>query len=130
MDKLSVNHLCGYGLEVPDLKVASDFYTAFGLRASIEKDRLLMHSAHEGPAELIAIQGLEKRLHHLSFGIHASDMSKFEEHLKKNWQPSYGFTSKRPQRRALVSRPMGNLDQPYLYHGNSRPISKFKSTSS
>jgi len=88
MNKLSVNHLCGYGLEVPDLKVASDFYTAFGLSASIAEDRLLMHSAYEGPAELIAIQGLEKRLHHLSFGIHASDMSKFEEHLKKIGSPA------------------------------------------
>lgn len=88
MQQLSVNHLCGYGLEVPDLQVASNFYTAFGLRAEMHKDQLSMHSQHQGPAELIAVHGAAKRLHHIAFGIHLADLPKFEEHLKKIGTPA------------------------------------------
>lgn len=79
---LRVLHLAGYGLEVPDTKVAEDFFGAFGLRAQRSGDVLQMHSLRAGPAEIVVLQGsAQKRLHHLSFAVHQNDLPRFEAHL-------------------------------------------------
>lgn len=83
---LRVQHLAGYGLEVPDLAVAEQFFSAFGLNAQRASGALQMLSdaglTSGGTPEIVAVQGgAHKRLHHLSFAIRAEDLAGFEEHL-------------------------------------------------
>lgn len=82
MEPLRVQHLAGYGLEVPDVAVADKFYTAFGLTAQQADGVLQLHSRHAGPAEMVVLPGAQKRLHHLSFAVRPEDIERFGEHLK------------------------------------------------
>jgi catechol-2,3-dioxygenase len=89
METLRVQHLAGYGLEVPEVEVAERFYTAFGLAATHEGGALQLRSLEAGPAEMVVLKGgSQKRLHHLSFGILAKDLPAFGEHLKKMGTPA------------------------------------------
>jgi catechol-2,3-dioxygenase len=87
MDKtLRVHHLAGYGLEVPELDVAEQFFTAFGLNARRPGESLELvtdSGAQAGtPAEIVAVKGgAQKRLHHLAFAVEPADLPRFEEHL-------------------------------------------------
>lgn len=82
---LRVQHLAGYGLEVPDVSVAEDFYTAFGLAAEKKGALLELRSkdnvANAAPADIVILQGEHKRLHHVSFAIRADDVEDFAKHL-------------------------------------------------
>ena len=81
MDTLRVRHLAGFGLELPDLAVAETFYGAFGLRTDERGAALKMRSRQAGPAELVALPGARKRLHHLSFAVGADELPRWGEHL-------------------------------------------------
>lgn len=83
---LRVQHLAGYGLEVPDLAVAEQFFSTFGLNAQTTDGALKMHSdtglKTSASPEIVALKGgATKRLHHLSFAIRPEDLAGFEEHL-------------------------------------------------
>jgi len=83
---LRVQHLAGYGLEVPDIGVAEQFFTAFGLNAKRVQGAIQMHTdlglAASASPEVVALQGgASKRLHHLSFAVLPQDLPRFEEHL-------------------------------------------------
>ncbi len=89
MEILRVQHLAGYGLEVPDITVAEKFYTAFGLAAEIQGSALQLRSLQAGPAEMVVLKGgAQKRLHHLSFAIREEDQARFGEHLKSLGTPA------------------------------------------
>lgn len=82
MEPLRVQHLAGYGLEVPDVGLADQFYSAFGLAAQTADGVLQLHSRQKGPPEMVVLQGAQKRLHHLSFAVLPQDLARFGEHLK------------------------------------------------
>lgn len=82
MNSLRVQHLAGYGLEVPDLGVAQAFYSAFGLTAEANGAALNLRCQAAGPADLVALVGAQKRLHHLSFAVLPQDLPRFDEHLR------------------------------------------------
>lgn len=88
MNPLRVKHLAGYGLEVPDVAVASHFYSSFGLTPTTTSNTLEMHSSAGGPPEIVVTTGREKRLHHLSFAIEPSELERFAEHLKAIGTPA------------------------------------------
>jgi catechol-2,3-dioxygenase len=89
METLRVQHLAGYGLEVPEIEQAERFYTAFGLAASHEGGALQLRSLEGGPPEMVVLKGgVHKRLHHLSFGVRAQDLPAFGEHLKNLGTPA------------------------------------------
>ena len=104
MDALRVQHLAGYGLEVPDLTVARDFYTAFGLSAQLQGDKLQLRSASTGPADIVMLKGAHKRLHHLSFAINEGDVERFSERLKAAGCPAVTPPFGAIRGRAVVSR--------------------------
>ncbi|MGZ3198079.1 MAG: VOC family protein, partial [Croceibacterium sp.] len=81
MEALRVQHLAGYGLEVPDVAVARDFYTAFGLAPDMHGETLQLRSAQSGPADIVILKAAQKRLHHLSFAINDGDLERFSERL-------------------------------------------------
>lgn len=79
---LRVQHLAGYGLEVPDLQVAEDFFSAFGLRAQHQGQHLQLHSQATQPPNIVVWQGgAQKKMHHLSFAVTPADLPRFEAHL-------------------------------------------------
>ena len=89
MNALRIQHLAGYGLEVPDLQVGQDFYSAYGLRAERADDNVQLHSLQSGPADIVLMQGgAQKRLHHLSFAVLPHDLERFAEHLKALGTPT------------------------------------------
>jgi catechol-2,3-dioxygenase len=88
MHTLRIQHLAGYGLEVPDLQVGEDFYTAYGLRSQRQGDTVQLHSQQSGPAAIVLMPGAQKRLHHLSFAVQAQDLERFAEHLKALGTPT------------------------------------------
>ena len=57
METLRVQHLAGYGLEVPEIEQAERFYTAFGLAASHEGGALQLRSLEVGPPEMVVLKG-------------------------------------------------------------------------
>lgn len=82
METLRVQHLAGYGLEVPNVDVAEKFYTLFGLTGALAGGGLELRTVQQGPPELIVRKGTQKRLHHLSFAIRPQDVAPFHDHLK------------------------------------------------
>jgi len=91
METLRVQALAGFGLEVPDIDIARRFYTTFGLAAEQVGSALHLRAAHAGPADLVVVEGPQKRLHHLSFSVNESDLTAFEERLR-----SLSYTPKAP----------------------------------
>lgn len=84
MNDLYVQYLAGYGLEVPDLDTAENFYGAFGLGAARKGKVLEMRSRVNQAPDIIVMQGgAQKRLHHLSFAVLEADMLRFHDHLSK-----------------------------------------------
>jgi hypothetical protein len=77
----SVIGLNGFGLEVPDLDVATKFYGAFGLAAERRGDVLALRSPGRPRDEAVISRGPVKRMHHLSFVIRPGDESAFAEDL-------------------------------------------------
>ncbi len=75
--------LNGFGLEVPDLDVAEKFYSAFGLAAARDGDRLHLRSPGRPRDEAVISKGAAKRLHHLSFVIRPEDEAAFADKLKR-----------------------------------------------
>lgn len=81
MNALRIQHLAGYGLEVPDLGVGEAFYTAYGLRADRSAHGVHLFSQSGGPADIVLLKGTEKRLHHVSFAVLPQDLDRFATHL-------------------------------------------------
>ena len=85
---LRVQHLAGFGLEVPDLEVARNFYTAFGLHLGASVDGAqCFQTEHASAPEVVLLLGAVKRLHHIAFGVLASDLPLFAEHLRQLGTP-------------------------------------------
>jgi catechol 2,3-dioxygenase-like lactoylglutathione lyase family enzyme len=82
MTELKVLGLCGYGLEVPDLPVARQFYEAFGLEAGTTPDSLRLRSPGRDGDEIVIVPGRQKRLHHVSFFIAPTVQDAFAAHLR------------------------------------------------
>ena len=84
--ELRVHSLAGYGLEVPDVDVARHFYASFGLVPQEERDHLALGCIHKTSPNVLILQGASgstKRLHHISFFVHADDLALFEEQLHR-----------------------------------------------
>ena len=82
MTRAIATGLSGYGLEVPNIKQAEDFYVAFGLDASYENETLLLGSPGLNRPEVICAKGEVKKLHHVSFFTPAETLDEFETKLK------------------------------------------------
>lgn len=85
---LRVQHLAGYGLEIPNIEEACRFFCAFGLERHDIAGRVEFRSRDlldqpESPAEIVVLQGPVKRLHHLSFAIRVEDAPAFARHLSE-----------------------------------------------
>jgi catechol 2,3-dioxygenase-like lactoylglutathione lyase family enzyme len=78
-----VHSLDHFALTVPDLRTASDFYTAFGLDVLPHGNDMALHTKGDPQKWGFLIEGPTKRLHHLSFGVFDDEFERFKEHLLK-----------------------------------------------
>ena len=78
----TVQGLNGFGLEVPDLAVAKQFYETFGLESGERGAALTLRSKGRANDEIVIVQGATKRMHHLSFRINPGDEHAFADKLK------------------------------------------------
>jgi catechol 2,3-dioxygenase-like lactoylglutathione lyase family enzyme len=80
---LGVHSLDYFALAVPDLEEARRYYTAFGLDVRQYGNALHLHThAHPHRWGVLA-EGPRKALQHLSFGIFADDVERFQAHLQQ-----------------------------------------------
>lgn len=84
---LRVHRFTGYGLEVPDVAVAEQFFGSFGMDTQRTDALLQMRSQRavtkkEDPEILVMKGGAQKRLQHLAFGVRQEDLPRFDEHLR------------------------------------------------
>ncbi len=94
---LGVHSLDQFVLAVPDVNVAADFYTNFGLNMVRDGNTLaLMTFGHEHRWGSI-VEGKTKALHHLSFGCYAEDLARLKARIEGNGvkliDPPPGFES-------------------------------------
>ena len=72
-----------YVISVPDLDVAQEFYTLFGLRVERVGNTLELYTFETEHRYARILKGERKRLQWLTFGIYADDEEAFKAHLKK-----------------------------------------------
>ena len=84
MNNPFVQYLAGYGLEVPELDVASRFYGSFGLGVQQSGEVLELRTTQNSSPDIVIVKGgTQKRLHHLSFAVLEADMPRFFDHLTR-----------------------------------------------
>jgi catechol 2,3-dioxygenase-like lactoylglutathione lyase family enzyme len=83
LNALGVHSLDHFALAVPDLEDARRYYFAFGLDVR-ERGAALDLYAHGHPHRWgVLTEGPRKALQHLSFGIFADDVERFQRHLQQ-----------------------------------------------
>ncbi|MDP8990711.1 MAG: VOC family protein [Acidobacteriota bacterium] len=80
---LGVHSLDHFGLIVPDLVKAEHFYKSFGLDVRGVGGELALHTFGQGHRWAGITEGLEKKLHYLSFGAFEEDFPRFREKLDR-----------------------------------------------
>ena len=94
---LGIHSLDQFVLSVPDVNVADDFYTNFGLNMVRNGNALQLKTFGHEHAWGSVIEGKTKALHHLSFGCYAEDISRLKQRIEdagvKIIDPPPGFES-------------------------------------
>ncbi|WP_216332514.1 VOC family protein [Rhizobium sp. X9] len=80
--ELGVHSLNHFALTVPDLSTADQFYKSFGLDTRAAGDRLALHTFGRQEQWGVLVEGSQKQLHHLSFGIFEDDVALFKRHVE------------------------------------------------
>ena len=96
-DALGVHSLDHFSLTVPDLEAARRYYEAFGLDVRENGAALHLHTYGHPHCWGVLTEGPRKALQHLSFGIFADDVERFQAHLQacgvKLMDPPSGMAS-------------------------------------
>ncbi len=80
---LGAHSLDHFALAVPDLDDARRYYTGFGLEVREHGATLHLHTHGHPHRWGVLTEGPRKALQHLSFGIFADDVERFQEHLRQ-----------------------------------------------
>lgn len=95
--ELGVHSVDTFNLAVPDLKVAHDFYTAFGLDVREEDNGLGLYTTGHPHRWGRVSEGPAKRLSYISFGAFEDDMERLRRRLQdqgvRQLDPPPGFES-------------------------------------
>jgi catechol-2,3-dioxygenase len=81
--ELGAHSMDHFGLTVPDLAVAQEFYQAFGLDVREEGNAIGLYTRDSRHRWAMISEGPARRLHHLSFGIFEDDFERFGVHLER-----------------------------------------------
>ena len=95
--ELGVHSVDTFNVSVPDLKVAQDFYTAFGLDVREEDNALGLYTTGHAHRWGRVSEGPAKKLSYLSFGAFEDDIERLRRRLQDNQvrqlDPPAGFES-------------------------------------
>ncbi|MFV3126721.1 VOC family protein [Niveispirillum sp. KHB5.9] len=80
---LAVHSLDHFAITVPDLDVARDFYTNFGLEVREAEDGLDLYSFGHPHRWARLTKGGRKALRHVSFGVFDDDLDRFAAHFAR-----------------------------------------------
>ncbi len=80
-DALGVHSLDHFNFAVPDLAVAQDFYSAFGLETKANGSHLDLFTFGHGHRWGRITEGPKKKLGYLSFGVFEEDLERFRANL-------------------------------------------------
>jgi catechol 2,3-dioxygenase len=84
--ELGVHSMDHFNLIVPDLKVAQNFYTSFGLDVREEAGALGIYTHGNAHRWAVISEGGRKRLESLSFGVFEDDFDRFKRHIENQGQ--------------------------------------------
>ncbi|MDT0576322.1 VOC family protein [Croceicoccus sp. F390] len=94
---LGVHSIDHFGLQVPDLTVAKDFYEAFGLDVREVDSGLQLYTFGHEQCWARIVKGPEKQLRYLSLGVYAEDEEALIDRLKANGVAQIDATDKAPE---------------------------------
>lgn len=80
-DGPGIHSLDRFVLAVPELEVARNFYCKFGLDVAEDRQGLTLRTFGNDHVWGSVVEGPRKRTHHLSFGIYAEDLPRFDRKL-------------------------------------------------
>lgn len=80
--ELGVHSMDTFNMAVPDLKVAQDFYTAFGLDVREEGNGLGLYTFGSDQRWASIGEGPRKKLNHLSFGVFEEDFEPMKRRIE------------------------------------------------
>jgi len=78
---MSVTGLLGFGLTVPSLTEAADYYTAFGLEAHDHSSALAMRCAGRAQDQITLVEGPDKQIGYMSFSYRADGLAQLRQRL-------------------------------------------------
>ena len=78
---LGVHSIDHFGLQVPDLAVAKDFYTAFGLDVRETDAGLELYTFGHDQCWARIVEGPVKQLRYISFGVYEEDEAPLHEDI-------------------------------------------------
>jgi catechol 2,3-dioxygenase-like lactoylglutathione lyase family enzyme/extradiol dioxygenase family protein len=97
VDAIGVHSLDQFVLAVPDASLAESFYANFGLDVGRVGNTMSIKTFGHDHRWGSVIEGPRKRLHHLSFGCYADDLSRLKTRIESNGvtllDPPVGFES-------------------------------------
>lgn len=96
-ETLGVHSLDHFAMEVPDLRVAADYFANFGLDVRERGKFLELRTYGNDHTWGVLVEGRRKHLHHISFGCFADDLTRFKTRLERNCvalvEPPHGCES-------------------------------------
>ncbi|TCR80729.1 VOC family protein [Rhizobium sp. BK376] len=94
---LGIHSMDSFNIQVPDLRIANDFYSAFGLDVREEGNSLGLYTHGHAHRWGSLSEGPHKRLSFLSFGVFEDDFDMFRKHVELSGvaliDPPAGFQS-------------------------------------
>lgn len=104
---LAVHSIDEFVISVPDLAVAKEFYTLFGLRVETEGDALGIYTFSTNHRYGRVLKGPKKRLQWITFGVYPQDLAAFEQHFKEMGLPTISSVDPASQGGLWVMTPDG-----------------------
>ena len=79
---MRVTGLLNYGLQVPSLEVGAEFYSDFGMSVSERGNTVAVRCDGRAQDQAILVEGPNKRLHHVAFGVEPGSLPAWQLHLE------------------------------------------------
>jgi catechol-2,3-dioxygenase len=79
---MRVSGLLHYGLQVPSVEKALDFYRDFGLEVREDTSSVAIRCAGRDQDQAVLREGADKRLHHVAFAVAPGTLAAFQRHLE------------------------------------------------
>ncbi|MFP6712856.1 MAG: VOC family protein [Rhodospirillales bacterium] len=79
---MPIRNIQHYAQTVPDLEVGRKFFTDFGMEATERDGNIILRCFGRDQDQVILTEGKRKRLHHVSFGTNADDLTELTKNIE------------------------------------------------